>query len=103
MGLAQYIGGLLKNAPDIKTAPHQVEAVLCETIVSLSRKPDGRISLFTAKPVLRATLYILEARFKELEKALAMLPASTREQITGEQEAIIRNLKSLIENVKEDD
>ena len=98
--LAQQMGGLLTNAPAPNTAGHEVEAVLCETIISLSRKPDGTISLFNAKPVLRATLYILETRFKELEKALAMMPANIRDNVTKEQKSIINSLKTLIDNTK---
>lgn len=102
-GLTQYIGGMLINAKSNNTAAHEVEAVLCEAIISLSRKDDGSINMFAVKPIIRAMQYIIQQRSKEMEKSLATLPKNLKDQVLNEQKQILGYLKNILDNTEEKD
>lgn len=105
--LTQYLGGLITNSPEKHAIPHQIEAVLCETLISLARKEDGSMNMFTVKPVLRATSYIMKNRAKDLQSKLSDSFSLSDKNKVAEDDVKLYNtiatiLDKLIEKIEEE-
>lgn len=72
-GLVQFIGAMLNNNPFEGAAARQlVSAALAEEAVKLSTVND-KIELYSAKPILRAAVAVLESRKRDYEELLGQV------------------------------
>lgn len=92
-GLVQYVGSLLVNMPYEGAAARQVVcAALLEEAIRLVTV-NGKVEMFSAKPILRAALTVLQSRKKEYEDSLNN--DAYRKQIL----AILRELRSCMKMI----
>lgn len=69
-GLTQYIGAMLENPEYDSVASKQLAvAALLEEAIKICKMEDQTIDMFTAKPILRATLYIYDCEYQNALKA----------------------------------
>ena len=103
-GLVQYVGSLLVNVPYEGAAARQIVcAALLEEAIRLVTV-DNKIEMFSAKPILRAALTVLQSRKKEYEDSLNN--DAYRKQILAilrELRACIKLISVIIESTKEAD
>ena len=101
-GLVQYIGSMIQSSEyEGKAARQLVAATLAEEALKLAQDSEtNSLDIFVAKPVLRASKFILEERLKSIKKIIYLqgLPADTIKDATGKYENIIKILNDLIEN-----
>lgn len=89
-GIVQFIGAMLQHC-GYKGAPARqiIAAVLVEEAIKVTTVND-KVELYSAKPILRAAITVLETRKKEYEDILGI--TEHRQQVL----AVIREIRSAI-------
>lgn len=101
--LVQFIGALLHNS-NYKGA--QGRQVVCAALAEEALKlvtVDDKIEVYSAKPLLRATIYVLESKKKEYEDMLG--DNDHRQQILAilhELRTAIKVISVIVNSTKED-
>lgn len=99
-GLTSYIGAILE-ASDIKDGNmcrHNAVSILAEECLKLSTEKDGSYNTYVLKPIIRATVFILDQRCKELSKIESN---SNTEKVIQEYKSICNSLNNLLDITKE--
>ena len=98
-GLVQFIGALLDNTSYEGAAARQIVcAALTEEALKLATQHE-RIEYYSAKPILRATLLILDQRKKEYGTLLAGSPSPETDQYVMKALQDIRTAENLINGI----
>ena len=98
-GLIQFIGALLKNTSYEGAAARQIVcAALTEEALTLATQ-HNKIEYYSAKPILRATLLILDQRKKEYGMLLAGSPSPETDQYVMKALQDIRTAENLINGI----
>lgn len=100
-GLVNFIGTLISQSGFTgETARHSVVSTLTEESLKLTQNEEGVVNLYCAKPILRATVFILSQRIKMLE------PLARDQNVNIKIKAyknIVNELNSLIDSIKKGD
>lgn len=73
MGLHQFFGSILVNSnlEDSSMRKQSLIALVLEELVKICKKDDNEIDIVAAKPILRATHYILEGRMNNIKSFMS--------------------------------
>lgn len=99
-GLTSYIGAMLEasNMESGNMCRHNVVSILSEEALKLGREDDFSYNTYVLKPIIRATVFILDQRCKELSKIESN---SSTEKVIQEYKSICNSLNNLLDITKE--
>lgn len=72
LSLAQFFGAILVNSKfkDPERKRQSLVALVIEELLKVCKTEDGQIDMITAKPIIKATHYLLENRIGDITKEM---------------------------------
>lgn len=104
MSLYQFFGSILVNSnlQESEMRKQSLIALTLEELVKFCKKEDNTVDIVVAKPILKATEYLLKNRKEDITKSMTDAGFEQRvvENATEDINDIIIDLNKYIENIK---
>ena len=108
-GLTNFIGALIKHSPfKGNSKRHDIVAILVEEILTIGKKENGEIDLYSVKPLFKGAIFILKQRHEIIKQDLKSSKfdpgvAKSLYQKGQKYETVIDLLSELIGNIKKEE